>query len=431
MDLYGAGVSISQANGLSQEARTLAHQSRDFNGQLAANIDEVKNQKDQESLEQQAINMYKGGTAAHSFAATKEGKNVISGLRGGIQKGGQFLPVSFREKFAREIDESARNPLQATARGDEAVNFNIRQSMRQGASEVGGAGAEGLVDVPLDLPARPAEGFLGSGVAAATEDIPTGVLGGAAQTAEETISAANPLSTFVGGIVRDPSGAIRADTGILDDSVEVSTLTSANDAAQAAEQARQSGLAEGLAASRPAQAGSSVAGAVEPALVETSTQAERTGEFADLATRSGVVEEGLQTSATTAAKTAAEQEGKALLKRTGTKLGLAGVGGGLEIYKDIQRGSVGNNWKQQIGNVGNIIGSGMEIAGVFGAEIPPLGLGLEALGAGVSLVSTAFETAGDIEEGSRSKAEETDQLNMEAKGIGGAQKITTAVGRTQ
>tara|TARA_R110000787_G_scaffold116663_2_gene226978 strand:- start:7455 stop:8618 length:1164 start_codon:yes stop_codon:yes gene_type:complete len=387
MDLYGAGVSISQANGLSREARTLAHQSRDFNGQLAANIDEVRNQKDQEGLEQQAINMYKGGTAAHSFASTKEGEKIISGLKGGMSKGGQFLPVSFREKFAKEIGDSASsNPLQATARGDEAVNFNIRQSMRSGARSVGGAGAEVLEDVPLGAAgAAESSGFVGSRVSGLIEDLPGGLAELGAETAEETLSAANPLS-------------------------------------------------EGLAASRPTQAASSAAGAGE-ALVETSTQAERTGEFANVAARSGVAEEavqgGIRTGETAAAEALAKTEGKAILKKAGTKLGLAGVGGGLEIYKDIQRGGIGNNWKQEVGNIGNIVGSGLEIAGVLGFAIPGVGLGLEALGAGISLGSTALETAGDIQDGAESKAKQTSQLSNEGKGIGGAQQITTAVARTQ
>tara|TARA_R110001592_G_scaffold341180_1_gene629960 strand:+ start:5647 stop:6918 length:1272 start_codon:yes stop_codon:yes gene_type:complete len=423
MDLYGAGVSISQANGLSREARSLAHQSRDFNGQLAANIDEVKNQKDQEGLEQQAINMYKGGTAAHSFAASDEGKKVLKGLKGGIQRGGQFLPVSFKEKFAVELANSGSVPAKTR------VASSTRDAMRSGAAAVGGTGAEALEDVPLGLPARPAEGFLGARTSGLIEDLPGGLEEVGAETAEETFAAAsNPLSSSsLGGFVRDASapGGIRADIGALDDSVDFGGLTPTNDAREA------------LEASRPEQAASSVEGAAEP-LIETSAQAERTGQFADVGRRAGVVEEtaqavqeGVGTSEKAAAELLAKKEGKDLLKKAGTKLGIAGLGGGLEIYKDIQRGSIGNNWEQQVGNVGNIIGSGLEIAGVLGMAIPGVGIGLEAIGAGISLGATALETAGDVRDSAESTAKETASLSAQGKGIGSAQQITTAVARTQ
>ena len=421
MDLYGAGVSISQANGLSREARALAHQSRDFNGQLAANIDEVRNQKDQEGLEQQAINMYKGGTAAHSFAASDEGKKVLTGLKGGIARGGQFLPVSFKEKFARELAAPGAGSVPAKTR----VASSTRDAMRASAATVGGTGAEALEDV--SLASAPAEGFLGARTSGLIEDLPGGLEELGAETAEETFAAAsNPLSSFAGGFVRDASvaGGIRADTNILDDSVELGGLTPTNEARQA------------LESSRPAQAASSVEGAAEP-LIETSAQAERTGQFADVGRRSGVLEEtaqvakeGVGTSEKAAAELLAKKEGKDLLKKAGTKIGIAGLGGGLEIYKDIQRGSIGNNWEQQVGNVGNIIGSGLEIAGVLGMAIPGVGIGLEALGAGISLGATAFETAGDVKDSAESTAKETAGLSAQGKGIGSAQQITTAVSRT-
>jgi len=419
MDLYGAGVSISQANGLSREARSLAHQARDFNGQLAANIDEVRNQKDQEGLEQQAINLYKGGTAAHSFAASDEGKKVLKGLRGGVQRGGQFLPVSFKEKFAVELRDAGSVPAKTR------VASSTRDAMRASAATVGGTGAEALEDV--SLASAPAEGFLGARTSGLIEDLPGGLEELGAETAEETFAAAsNPLSSFAGGFVRDASvaGGIRADTNILDDSVELGGLTPTNEAREA------------LESSRPAQAASSVEGAAEP-LIETTAQAERTGQFADIGRRSGVLEEtaqvakeGVGTSEKAAAELLAKKEGKDLLKKAGTKIGIAGLGGGLEIYKDIQRGSIGNNWEQQVGNVGNIIGSGLEIAGVLGMGIPGVGIGLEALGAGISLGATAFETAGDVKDSTESTAKETAALSAQGKGIGSAQQITTAVSRT-
>ena len=418
MDIYGMGGSITQANNLSRESRNLANQARNFNGQLAANIDEVRNQKDQEGLEQQAINMYKGLQSTKSFTSTKEGTAISKAFQGGVQRGGTFLPVSFTEKFSRGPARVARDF------DDVAVGFNQRAAMRRGARAVGG-GATELTEI-RPLPPRPppasSTGFLGAAEegTGAVENIPGGLLSGAAQTAEDTV---NPLSSFLGGVVRDVGGSVRADTGILNDSVEVAGLTTTTDAAKAARTARASGLAAGLAASRPAQAGT----AAGEAIVEGAGQAERTGQFAEFASKTGAIETGGDAIAKAAAKTAAETG----LKSAGGKIALAGLGGGLDIYKDIARGGIGSDWKQEVGNIGNIVGSGLEIAGVLGMVIPGVGIGLEALGAGISIASTALETAGDYQQGIIDKDAETAGLVSQTQGIGSAQKITTAIARTQ
>ena len=82
------------------------------------------------------------------------------------------------------------------------------------------------------------------------------------------------------------------------------------------------------------------------------------------------------------------------------KTGVAGIGGGLDIYKDISRGSFGSNWEQKVGNIGNIAGSALEIGGALTAWTG-LGAGAEALGALLSVGSTALETAGDVRESKR------------------------------
>ena len=84
---------------------------------------------------------------------------------------------------------------------------------------------------------------------------------------------------------------------------------------------------------------------------------------------------------------------------------LAGVGGGLDIVKDIERGNFGTNSAQRVGNIGNIVGSALEVAGVVTAWTP-FGLGLEGLGAAISLGSAA--QSGSIGEG----------VGAVAKGIG-------------
>tara|TARA_R100000541_G_C1894272_1_gene83817 strand:- start:1686 stop:2705 length:1020 start_codon:yes stop_codon:yes gene_type:complete len=118
------------------------------------------------------------------------------------------------------------------------------------------------------------------------------------------------------------------------------------------------------------------------------------------------------------------------------KVGLAGVGGALDIARDVGRGkglfdadTYGSNPQQRIGNIGNIIGSGLEVAGLLTAWTP-FGVGLEGLGALVSVGSTALETYGDIkEEGDTEDQTETD-IKSQSRGEAVSQQVTTAIGRS-
>ena len=112
------------------------------------------------------------------------------------------------------------------------------------------------------------------------------------------------------------------------------------------------------------------------------------------------------------------------------KTALAGVGGAIDIVKDIERGNFGSNSAQQIGNIGNIVGSALEIAGIA-TSFTPFGLGLEGIGAAISLGSAALETGGDIAEG-KEEAETTESdIKSQARGQVTAEQVETAVGRTQ
>ena len=112
------------------------------------------------------------------------------------------------------------------------------------------------------------------------------------------------------------------------------------------------------------------------------------------------------------------------------KTALAGVGGGIDIVKDIERGNFGSNAAQQVGNIGNIVGSALEIAGIA-TSFTPFGLGLEGIGAAISLGSAALETGGDIVEG-KEEAETTESdIQSQARGQVVAQQVEQAVGRTQ
>lgn len=112
------------------------------------------------------------------------------------------------------------------------------------------------------------------------------------------------------------------------------------------------------------------------------------------------------------------------------KTGLAGIGGALDVVKDIERGNFGSNAAQKVGNIGNIIGSGLEVAGILTAWTP-FGLGLEGLGAAISLGSAALETGGDIAEGKQEAETTESDITSQARGQVVTQQVEQAVSRTQ
>jgi len=109
---------------------------------------------------------------------------------------------------------------------------------------------------------------------------------------------------------------------------------------------------------------------------------------------------------------------------------LAGIGGGIDIVKDIERGNFGSNSAQRIGNIGNIVGSALEVAGIV-TSFTPFGLGLEGLGAAISFGSAAVETGGDIAAGSEQAKTTEKDITSQARGDVAADVVTQAVGRTQ
>ncbi len=117
--------------------------------------------------------------------------------------------------------------------------------------------------------------------------------------------------------------------------------------------------------------------------------------------------------------------------RVGKGLGIAGgiATGGMAIADDFKGGSfhiAGENTAEQIANVGQIIGAGLDVAGTIA---PPLAL----LGGAVDIISGIIGGAGNIAEGKEGeKAYDTEQKEKTQKtiesGVVGAQQITT--GRT-
>ena len=112
------------------------------------------------------------------------------------------------------------------------------------------------------------------------------------------------------------------------------------------------------------------------------------------------------------------------------KTALAGVGGGIDIVKDIERGNFGSNTAQQVGNIGNIVGSALEVAGIA-TSFTPFGLGLEGIGAAISLGSAALETGGDIAAGEQEAEKTETDIQKQARGQVGVEQVEKAVGRTQ
>lgn len=145
---------------------------------------------------------------------------------------------------------------------------------------------------------------------------------------------------------------------------------------------------------------------------------------------------GVKSSAEVAAETIGKFAGKAA---TVGKVGVAGLGGGIDAFQDVGRiiegksdmDIFGSNTASRIGNIGNIIGSSLEVAGVATGGITPWSIGLEALGATISLASSITEGVGEEEAGEQSKEEAQQDISSQARGETTADVVTQAVGRTQ
>lgn len=121
------------------------------------------------------------------------------------------------------------------------------------------------------------------------------------------------------------------------------------------------------------------------------------------------------------------------------KVGVAGLGGAIDVYQDVGRlvsGKVGwdafgSNTGSRIGNIANIVGSGLELAGVASGGVTPWALALEGVGAAVGLVGSITEGIGEEVSGAKSKLQEQADILSEQRGQISAQQITQAVSRTQ
>ena len=121
------------------------------------------------------------------------------------------------------------------------------------------------------------------------------------------------------------------------------------------------------------------------------------------------------------------------------KVGVAGLGGGIDAFQDLGRlmegktgmDAFGSNNYSRVGNIGNLIGSSLEVAGVATGGITPWSLALEGTGALISLGSSITEGIGEEKAADVSKETAEDDITSQARGETTADVVTQAVGRTQ
>jgi len=152
----------------------------------------------------------------------------------------------------------------------------------------------------------------------------------------------------------------------------------------------------------------------------------------------GDVETGA--AARTALKEGAEDVGKFLSRaKTFGKIGVAGLGGGIDAFQDVGRylsgekgmDAFGSNAAARYGNIGNIVGSALEVAGVATGGVTPIALALETTGAGISLISSLVEGGGELEAAEKSKETAAADITSQKRGEVSAEGVEQAVGRTQ
>jgi len=87
------------------------------------------------------------------------------------------------------------------------------------------------------------------------------------------------------------------------------------------------------------------------------------------------------------------------------------VSGGLDLYEDIKDGGVqGDNLAKQTENISAIAGAGLD---VLSAVAPEIGVPLDLLGAGASLVSSLAGGVGDVIDAGKSATSELQQAGSE------------------
>ena len=366
MDLYSQGQSIIQANQLTEAAREANLAAKDFNNTLAAQLDEANDELDSVAAEQKAINMFQG-----------------------ITSGGKLVVIAAGSKTAKDAAKAAKATLKsATTVVPSAVrgggDIKSADDLRRAASTLG----QGVDEI------GPERFAAGTDIKAITQE-------------------AGVLRNREGFVVGVPTPQVLEETEV---SRAAAGLNESVEAAASTERVARSGIQTST-------------GTLGQAVVEDSRNADRvaaeSGIWRDLGgpgakAVKGTTEAALDTALKGGVKLGAEQF---------AKTGIAGVGAGLDIYKDIQNGWKFNNWKQEVGNIGNIVGSALEIGGALTAWTG-LGVGAEALGAVISVGSTALETAGDIAATEEKKEKQETDILGQSRGGAAAAAQDLVVGRS-
>jgi hypothetical protein len=349
MELYGGTASISQANALTQQAQQINLDNANFNNGLAEQLDQAILENNEDATAKMQKNITSGITSGGKLALSKD---VRATVKKGILGVGKELPVTLREKMAKEG----------------ADKFVARRALAAAEERTGAAGLFADEDA-----------FYAARAEAAREGGTIRDIGAAAAAGEETIAA------------------------VADESAEVVSNVAGRGAATTAIE-----TSEGV-----------VRGAAEKAVVESSEAVQAAKKTAEEAV------EKVTESVSKAGKIA--------------KVGIAGLGGGLDVLQDVGRVMKGekgmdifgsNNWSR-VGNIGNIVGSALEVAGVATGGITPVGLALEGIGAVISLGSSVVEGVGDVKASEVTEEKATEDISSQTRGQVQTQQLTEAVGRTQ
>lgn len=121
------------------------------------------------------------------------------------------------------------------------------------------------------------------------------------------------------------------------------------------------------------------------------------------------------------------------------KIGVAGLGGGIDAFQDIGRlmegktglDAFGSNSASRAGNIANLIGSSLEVAGVATGGVTPLSLVLEGAGALIGLGGSIAEGVGEEKAAEVSKETEQKDITSQRRGQVVAEGVEQVVGRTQ
>ena len=178
----------------------------------------------------------------------------------------------------------------------------------------------------------------------------------------------------------------------------------------------------------------------------TAATADELGASVDVAGRAATegVETGTEALAKKAATKAVEEAGLEGVGRivgkaaTLGKVGVAGLGGALDIGADVSRvlegksglEALGSNSASRVGNILNIAGSALEVAGVATGGITPGSLVAEGAGAVLGLAGAITEGVGEEEASDVKKETAEKDITSQARGDVVAEQVTQAVGRT-